>query len=266
MASTWAKQRKFILFLTFLFLIASVVSIVFFGIFFNVPSCSDGKQNQNEIGIDCGGACLNSCEIGPKPVVDVWVRAFPLASTDEVNVYSAVAYIENQNLDLYSPSIQYEFTFFDEKGNLVRRASDFTAVMPGITAVFVPHVVAGVRKISGASFRFVNPVQLIPLNSKLDFEFSNKNIGDKTVSVTVQNTSNLSLINMDFVAIVYDELGVAIAASRSFKENILAGESFDLVFTWPNEFSLTEKKPCLDGGCFYEPVRLEIIPVFSVGS
>lgn len=151
--SAWSVQRKLFIFLTIMVLTGIVTSLVIFVLFNKPPRCDDGIQNGLELGIDCGGVCPVSCPVEPKGLIDIWTRAFPIAE----GVYSAVAYIENQNEDLYVPEVQFEFEVYDGNNKRISRASEKTTIMPnGVTPVFAPRILTGKRKAETASFRFVD--------------------------------------------------------------------------------------------------------------
>ena len=56
------KRKKIVIIFIYLtFFLLFSLSLYFY--FKPQPSCSDGKQNQNEQGVDCGGVCVQECDI-----------------------------------------------------------------------------------------------------------------------------------------------------------------------------------------------------------
>ena len=51
-----------------------------------VPNCSDNIQNQNEIGVDCGGECVRVCALEATDLVLLWTRTLDIDGiNDEFN-------------------------------------------------------------------------------------------------------------------------------------------------------------------------------------
>lgn len=248
--------------ITLLILIAFLASGVLFFIFHTPVSCDDGVQNGLELGVDCSGSCPNVCPVDPKKLLDVWVRPFPLAD----GVYSAVAYIENQNADLYVPSVQFEIVLYDADGSVITRASQNTPIMPnGVTPIFVPHVVTGEREAVSATFRFIGEPVFVPHSGSYRFSFSDTSVDASDgsfprVSALVTNTGDRAVREVDFVVVVYDEDAVAIAASRTFERDMQPGETRALQYTWVRPFEL-RRGLCPGGLCVREVKQVEIIPV-----
>ena len=56
-----------------------------------MPNCFDRRKNGNEVGIDCGGACVLQCPYTKKDVVVIFARAQKVAD----GLYNAIALVEN---------------------------------------------------------------------------------------------------------------------------------------------------------------------------
>ena len=260
--SYWANQQKNKVRLTGLLILIVVGFGIFFLVTYNPPTCSDNIQNQDEAGIDCGGSCSKQCVLDNKEAVSLWVRTFEKSK----GLYSAVAYIDNPNIDSYIPSIQFEIVFYDDTGALVTRASEFTTIMPaGVTPVFIENVVSGEREISSADFRFTTEPEFEPFNRTLDLSITNiEEIYDNepSVSAVVNNLSNADVRDIDFVAVIFDEDGNAINASRTYIRRLDGGSSNVLNYTWFRPFELNTR-PCETGRCEIPVNRVEILPVFA---
>ncbi len=76
----------------------SLVVFSFFFFFGADPSCSDGKKNQGEEGIDCGGPC-KSCRGEFEGAKELEVTSVELVY-DRENFYDAVLKIKNSNKDV----------------------------------------------------------------------------------------------------------------------------------------------------------------------
>ena len=80
---------------------------------------------------------------------------------------------------------------------------------------------------------------------------------------TAVNVGAALVREVDFVAIIYDEEGVAIAASRTFEEDVRPEERREIQFTWVHPLTL-RKGVCPGGQCIKQVERVEIIPIVRV--
>lgn len=80
------------------------------------PTCMDGKKNQNELGVDCGGVC-GEC-VMEKKAKDLVVEetAYVLGAT---NKYDVEARVTNPNISFGSSHFEYEFALKDASGNVI---------------------------------------------------------------------------------------------------------------------------------------------------
>ena len=263
--SAWSQQRKLYIILTIVVIGAFGISTMLFSIFYNPPSCDDGIQNGLEEGVDCGGSCLDFCTEPPKQLRDLWRRAFPI--TD--GVYAAVAYIENQNETLYAPEAQFEIELYNTANTLIGRVSQITPIMPnGITPIFVPHIVVDQQEVASTSFRFIKEPTLKKQPYTYGFEIKDiyKDIGENKapyVRATTINTGEKAVQEVDFVIILYDEDGTAIAASRTFEKEVQPQEERIIQFSWIHPLT-PRKGQCPGGQCKKQVERIEIIPIIRV--
>lgn len=257
--SLWATRRRVQLVLTVIVLGTFCAAALVIFISHNPPTCDDGVKNGSEFGVDCGGSCPKECPIPPKQLLDLWTRAFPLAD----GIYAAVAYIENQNSDLYVPDVQFEIEVYDEDNTSITRSSRRTTIMPnGVTPIFVPHIITKERVVSRATFRFVNDPVFAVYKGDHDFTFSNVHYDSTKPSVDAVVTHNGRswLREVEFVVILYDEDDVAVAASSTVVSHIDPGASRNLAYTWVHPIVL-RRGPCPGGLCTREVKRVEIIPI-----
>ncbi len=266
MASYWAQKRKITIQLGLFILVAALIS---YGIFLTLhvePSCTDRTQNQDEVGVDCGGSCPIACEFGIVPVKTLWARSFKL--TD--GLYAIAAYIDNQNEDRAATNVPFEFNIYNEKGRRIDRASSQTFIMPnGGTVVFVPHISTGGQVVANTNFRLLQK----PVLQKTQYQY-NIAVSDKKVThwdtepraeAVVTNTGTVPLRYMYFVAIIFDGDDNAIAASRTYHENLQPGESMPIYYTWIKPFELNTGD-CIAGAgvCDRQPTRMEVVPVQAI--
>jgi hypothetical protein len=96
-------------------------------IFRPAANCFDGKKNQNELGVDCGGVC-GECQLEKKAKdLTVGETAFVLG---DVNKYDVEARVVNPNISFGSSSFGYEFTLKDSAGTVLVSRTGTGFVLP----------------------------------------------------------------------------------------------------------------------------------------
>lgn len=207
----------------------------------SVPAtCVDGEQNQGETAPDMGGPCplVNTSTLSPSSVL--WSRPFKIRDGS----YSVTSYIENPNEHAGVENISYLFRLYDSNNLLVAERTGETFVMPGgITPVYEADIDTGQRNVTRAFFQFTSRALWLSLDDfAKDIRVSDRvltdEIGVPRLQAKVENTSVSTLRKISFVATVFDTAGNAFASSATTLERLSAGETTEIVFTWPNPFVL----------------------------
>jgi hypothetical protein len=216
------------------------------------PTCFDQIQNQNERGIDCGGVCRLVCSADAKTIVPVWSRVFHTVG----DVYSVVAYLENQNKTAGVKKIAYEFRIYDDKNILAGEPiTGTTFIGPNDkTALFASPIKTGNRVPTRAFFSFTTQPEWITTDTRYQspqLRTAKIQLTDETtspkLSVDIVNPTIYNYQNIEVIALVYDEAGNAFNASKTFIEALPQQSSETVYFTWPEAFST-------------KVARIEIIP------
>ncbi len=238
---SWASKRQFKYFSFFLLFVAVIIFIIIYPFIFKKPTCSDGKQNGTEAGVDCGGSCSLVCKNDVSTPVVLWSRAFPVTGTN----YNLVAFVENRNKSAGVISAHYEFRIYDKSNKLLGRREGTTFIPSNQQfAVFEPRFDSGQSQIKSVTFEFLEPLmwvkklpttQTLPINVKNIIFDNNKNT--PSLSATVFNNSVYDLPEFDVIAILYDADHNAINASKTHKDKLLNNDSTPVMFTWPEVLS-----------------------------
>ncbi len=254
----WALQRQ----LFYIFILVVFFAILGFLIgyphFNKAPTCSDSKQNGTETGIDCGGLCARACIEALHPVSVIWSRAFRVVP----GRYNAMAYLENKNPNVAVSKIKYRFRFSDRDNIYIGKRDGETFIPPaGKFAIFEPAVDVGSSIPVYTTFEFteepvwiqvpeekINQLKVFVSNIKLEGETTSPKL-----FATIRNYSLFDIPEINVVVILYDALGNAVSASRTYLDELQGEESAEVSFTWPEPFS---------SGI----VAKEIIPIFNVFS
>ena len=98
-----AKQTTI---LTIYLILLALVSLLIYNILKPDPTCFDGKQNQREEGVDCGGPCQPCEEEINAQDLKVMEKAFVYGGPKK---YDVMAKISNPNDQYGSPKFSYKF-------------------------------------------------------------------------------------------------------------------------------------------------------------
>jgi Mg-chelatase subunit ChlD len=236
---TWAAKRQVTYFIVFMIIMVVVVGIPLFALWYEAPTCFDGKQNGGEQGQDCGGICERLCPaLEIKPVVQ-WQQVFEL----EPGLYSAVAYVQNPNLNAHARNTPYAFTFRDATNAIIGKREGTVYVPPGKNfAVFESNII--LPKDAGqirTSFEFTSEPDWHRVGSTTPVTVSSHqvdNLSDKpTITADLINSSLTDMGRVDATVIVYDTEGNAVGASKTYVDSILKQSKTRVVFTWPMPFT-----------------------------
>lgn len=219
------------------------------------PSCQDGKQNGEEIGIDCGGGCPIACTFEAKPISILWSRAFQVVP----GRYNAVAYVENKNQNKAIHRISYRFRFADRDNLYIGMREGEIFIPPsGKFAIFEPAIDVGNSVPLYTTFEFTSePVWInVPKEKVEQLEISVSDIRPEEgqnprVFAKLSNNSLFHIRELGVVAILYDASGNAINVGSTYLEELAAEESREISFTWPEPFEGTV-------------VAREIIPIYNI--
>lgn len=255
---SWALKRRLIV------LAVMAVLLLLFGVFvvypyFNKPAnCTDNKQNGTETGIDCGGKCKVACIFEADKISVLWSRTFKVVD----GRYNAVAYVENKNKNKAIERINYKFRFADKDNIYIGESEGTTTIPPaGKYAIFEPAVNVGNSIPVYTNFEFTQtPIWVnIPDEKIQQLKLSISSIllegedSSPRLSAEISNDSFLEVEEVGVVAIVYDALGNAINASRTYFDSLGPEASEVVNFTWPEPFDRAV-------------VAKEIIPLYNIFS
>lgn len=236
MALSWARARQLNYMVTTLAFLV-VVGVIIFFIYKPNPTCFDGKQNQDEEGIDCGGSCALACQGLVRPLKVDWVR--PLKVAD--GWYDLAAQVENPNQKLGNQKIPYLFSAYDADNFLIATRTGSTFVNAGEKfVIFESRVLTNGRKIKTAFLEFPTETpweNISPVPKDISLErrdFSNE--PKPTLRLSVSNNSLKKIKDISVITVLSDINGNAFAASETRVDSLAPNSSTDLYFTWPEPF------------------------------
>lgn len=236
---SWASRRRALYSIIILLGLAVIVGIPMFFLLYEEPTCSDGKQNQNEVGIDCGGSCELLCDSQVVLPAILWSRSFAVTE----GVYNSVAYIENPNFKAGTFEVSYIFKLFDSENILVTERRGITYISPNNAfVVFEGGIVTGERIPARTFFEFRGEPKWFELNNPaISLVIENRILSDTNSSpkldATLKNISTEDIKDIEIMAIIFDTNDNAIASSRTVVKLLPKSSVQDIAFTWPKPFS-----------------------------
>jgi len=240
---SWSANKQLLYGSIFLFFVLAVASVPVYLVFFNkAPTCFDGKQNQNEAGVDCGGLCAKACvqEVVPEPVV-LWSRAFPVSSTG--SLYNLVAYVQNANVNYIADPVDYSFQVYDED-NVLIGLKEGNMVVPPVKSypIFEQGFDAGQRKPAKVLFKFHDAITWKKYNSERpELTVTEPSVSRASttprIDAKVINTTLNRFESIEIVAIVYGKDDNAIASSRTYVQMLPSRGEAPITFTWTKPWS-----------------------------
>lgn len=238
---TWSQQRQMLYGGGALMVTILLLAYPLYAIFHKTPSCFDGKQNQNETGIDCGGLCSRACVEALTPLNTKWVRFFSVGG----GTYDVAASIENKNDTAGIPELKYTFKLLDGSGSMIGQVSGSTFVNAREEVIlFAPRVNTGGK----TPVRTELVLDAHPTWLQVATDFGNRMtvrnqslIGTDTrpqITATIVNPGPKDLSDVNVSAVVYNGRGEPVGVSSSVISTIPGdGGNVATKFFWPILFA-----------------------------
>jgi hypothetical protein len=235
----WAERRRLAYMSGVLIFLGAVGFFIYHKATSVPPTCFDHKQNGGEVGVDCGGGCLQYC---PNELADPkvrWVRSFEVTP----NIVHAVAYIEHGYPISSAQKVRYQFKLYDDKNSIITERVGTTYLGPmGRTAIVESLIPTGNIKVATTRFSFLPPIPweksdpaFSQIVIKTDRTLLEAYDGGTRLTVTLDNQSRYSFTNMDTVALLYDASDNVITASKILVPSLSGLGKETVYFTWPNK-------------------------------
>ena len=240
MSSRYLKQLLYSL--AYVLVLTSFIFGVYYFFLKKPPTCFDGRQNQGEEDVDCGGPCP-SCEIrtlGPLTAA----KAFALpAGRDAV---SFVAEIRNPNINYGAESFDYEFVV---SGPLGTKASS----IKGKSFIYASESKYLLEAPAAMSIRDVSSVEVSLSNfawkSRRDFPQPmttfreiNHRFADNQISVegVIVSAETVRLPRVFAGAILYGKGGEPLSVSRTELRDVAAFQERFFKIPFPAGINLSD--------------------------
>jgi len=223
------------IFLLFIFLIYSWLA--------PKATCTDGKQNQNEEGIDCGGVCAKKCV--KITAQDLTAQESGFVASGAVNKYDLYGRVSNPNNVFGSSKFQYEFKVKDSAGQVIATRQGIGYVLPGESKYIVENNIETDVTPSSVEFNITNPVwvefmdsyekpQLKVVNKQYDQISSGVGFSEAIGLMKNESPFDFNLIKLDII--LKDAQDKVIALNSTEMRTVKSGENRDFKALWLNRF------------------------------
>jgi len=215
------------------------VAGLFYVSFFRVPpSCSDGIMNQDEEGVDCGGACRAFClQSGLREVSQL---SAPRVFRPTADTVAVLVELKNPNPSAGIRQLPYEIEVTGDAGAPLA-LKGATSIYPGEFRRFVLVRPAGnlagtlsARLILSTSTAAWVPGEQFsrPQLSVTSAETGKTPEGIRVVG-TVTSEDALAVTEVNVVALFYDAFGTPLGASQTVVSRLLPSESAPFSIAYP---------------------------------
>ncbi|EKE11482.1 MAG: hypothetical protein ACD_15C00075G0009 [uncultured bacterium] len=207
-------------------------------------SCLDGKKNQNEEGIDCGGICTEKC----KKIVtsDLIVAEKGFLESGAVGKFDFYGRITNPNNIFGGGKFKYEFIVKDNQGMVLATKSGYNFILPGESKYLIENNI----EVKGNPYDVelkVYEAQWIEFKNhyqKPQLKVVNKNyneihsgIGFSEVLGLLKNESPFDFSLIKLAIILKDANNKVVAVNSTEMRTVRNGENRDFRALWLSRFN-----------------------------
>lgn len=242
---SWAHKRQLLYFLLTLGVVLLIAAYPLFSFVYQPPTCYDNKQNQDEVGVDCGGSCPGLCETQVAPLHVAWQDAFPVGG----GVYDLAALVENSNADAGIEHLYYTIRAYDSSGGVLAERHSATFANPSESFVIFEPSVKMSETPARVEITFDTPTWKAAKRNNEQIAIKNKQLTDPSGSprllATLQNNSPDVKRDVEAIALVYGKGGKIVAVSSTYLALLGRDQEQDVFFTWPHPISaVTQTTTC----------------------
>jgi len=241
MDSVWSSRRRAYVRTGFVSVVVLAISVVALVVWYEPPTCFDGKKNQDELGVDCGGQCTIFCAEQMQSLKVNWTKTFNISP----QVWSAVTLVEHSNFGAQSGLIPYKFTFYDYEGKPIGERTGetfFNSDDKRVFPIIEPKLDFGERTPYRTMFEWLDAPKWQKYTPIIDGvqveerEIIKLNYGLE-IRAWLANERPFPLSTVDVAVVVLDKENNAIAVSTTFVEYVAPRGGVPLSFSWPHDFT-----------------------------
>lgn len=205
------------------------------------PTCMDGKKNQNETGIDCGGTCKACEKTYQTQDLIIKEKAFVPSGQGE---YDAMIRISNPNNQIAGSSFSYVLKLKDANGSVLAERSGRNFILPVESKYIIETnlktgIVPAQIEVSTSDavweefFGYERPE--LNIYSR-QYALVSSGIGYSEAKGLLRNESPFDFNSVRINVVLRDAGGQPIAFNKTEMNTINAGEQRDFRLLWPVSF------------------------------
>lgn len=237
------QKKRAIIVSFFLFLFIIIIFFLYF-LLKPDPTCIDGKKNQNEQGIDCGGVCPEKCD---KPIlIDLEVLEKGFLNSGVENKVDIFGKIKNPNNTFGGGRFKYEFILRDTQGIVVGTKTNESFILPGETKYIVENnILVQNGEVAGIELK-VTDTQWVEFNDyyqRPQLKIVNKRYGEIVSGVgfseamgLLKNESHFDFALIKLAIILRDANNNVLAINSTEMRTVRVGENRDFKALWFSRF------------------------------
>ncbi len=223
---------------------SAIVFLILMAIYFiwlkPEPTCSDGRRNQSETGVDCGGPCA-ACEIKTLlPFQTIWQTKF------SINGKAALAaQIKNSNSTYGANRFSYSFEIYGKSGNKIKTISGNSFIYASeIKYIFEPTEInysdIGEIKIFTSVVQWKKNEEFLKPKTQIREKLTKISDSGKGVEVSgyIVNDNPYPLKKVRFVGFLATSNNIKISVSKTELDNLKAFEERYFKIIFPKDIDL----------------------------
>jgi len=208
------------------------------------PNCFDGKLNQNEEKVDCGGVCEEKCETVAEEKIKVEEVGY--VASGIVNKYDIYGYVYNPNTFFGSEKFSYNFIIKNNAGEIITEKKGEGFILPGEKKYLIESNVETTQIPSSVEL-VIGEVKWTKFISsgyqKPELKIVNKNYNEITSGIgfsealgLLKNDSQFDFEKINIYIILKSANGEIIALNSTQMNTVKSSENRDFRAFWPSRF------------------------------
>lgn len=230
-----------------------IITLVFLAIFSSIgwfvysrmkpaPDCFDGKQNQNEQGVDCGGLCQKQCEkVFETQDLVVQEKSFVPGGQGKFDVMMR---LKNPNNQVGVSSFSYNFKLKGASGNVLAERSGTNFILPvelkyiietNLETLETPQTVEVTLSDPKREEFFGYERPELNIYSR-EYNLISSGVGYSEAKGLLRNESAFDFSAVKINVVLRSSSGVPLAFNKTEMNTINSGEERDFRILWPVNF------------------------------
>ncbi len=241
MTSFQRAIKRAVIMLVYIIIISGIGAGAFY-LFRTQPTCSDGKLNQGEEKVDCGGPCQKYEEIPKIENAQILEKSLIPAGS---NRYDALVKIKNPNSLFGIENLGYTFNFLDASGKVIGQREGTSFLLPAETKYIFVFNLDLAEKPDSVDFRiksyrwqkFSDYEEPNIASYQKEFSFISGGPGFAQLKLKIQNKSGYDFKKITTKAVLRDRQGSPVAINETNNNDVRINEEREVNFQWSEPFS-----------------------------